>query len=87
MYRRSNKLLLVLLVLVFCAIGFGFYRGWFALSRTSPETGSNKVNINLTVDPDQVQADAETVKEKTTELTTPAPEKADAPAEQAKDSK
>ena len=42
-------------------------QGWFALS--SPrDTESNKVNINLTVDPDKAKADAEKVKDKTTEL-------------------
>ena len=33
------------------------------------DTESNKVHINLSVDTDKVKADAETVKEKTTELT------------------
>lgn len=65
MNRRSNKPLLVLLVLILCGVAFGFYRGWFAL--TSPQdTESNKVNINLTVDPDKVKEDAQKVKDKTT---------------------
>ena len=59
----------VLVVLALCVVGFGFYRGWFALSSPSSGTGSNQVNVNLTVDPDKVKADAESVKQKTTELT------------------
>jgi len=65
MSRRPTK---VLLVLFLCVVAIGFYRHWFALSN-SRDTQSNKVNINLTVDPDRVQEDAETVKEKATELT------------------
>lgn len=49
------------LVLLLCVLGVGFARGWFALSKT-PDTDSNKVNINLTVDPDKVKEDAEKVK-------------------------
>ena len=66
MNRTPSRLLLVLLVLVLCAVGFGFYRDWFALSSTSPDAGNHKVNINLTVDPDKMKADTEMVKEKTT---------------------
>lgn len=58
----------LLLVLTLCVIGFGFYRGWFALSSHSRDTQDNKVGVNLTVDPDRVKEDATKVKEKTTEL-------------------
>lgn len=85
MNRTSSKLLLVLLVLVVCVVGFGFYRGWFSLSRSSPDAESNKVDINLTVDPDKVKADAETVKEKTTELTGQATEDANEVGDPAKE--
>ena len=37
----------VLVVLALCVVGFGFYRGWFALSSPGRGTESNKVNINL----------------------------------------
>jgi hypothetical protein len=59
----------VLFVLLVCVIAFGFYRGWFTLSSRSPDAGSNKVNVNLTVDKGKMQEDAETVKNKATELT------------------
>ena len=79
--------MLVLLVLVLCVVGFGFYSGWFALSSSSPDAESNKVDINLTVDPDKVKEDAETVKEKATELTGQAKEEANELGDQATDSK
>ena len=63
-----KKFLMVLFLLLLCAVGFGFYRGWFALSSPSSNTESNNVNINLKVDPDKMKADATTVKEKTIEL-------------------
>jgi hypothetical protein len=59
----------VVLVLVLCVVGLGFYRGWFTLSSHSSGTESNKVDINLSMDGDKVKEDAETVKEKTAELT------------------
>jgi hypothetical protein len=64
-----NRWFAVLLVLVLVVVGVGFYRGWFALSRPAAEAGSNKVNVNLTVDPDKVKQDAEAVQDKTAELT------------------
>ena len=57
--RKLCSLLVVLAVIV---VGVGFYRGWFAMSSTNPDSGSHKVNINLTVDPDKVKADAEAIK-------------------------
>jgi len=59
----------VVLVLLLCVVGIGFVRGWFVLSNPSPNPGSKKVNINLTVDRDKVQEDAETLRKKTSELT------------------
>jgi len=52
-----KKLFALLIVLALCVVGFGFYRGWFALSSSSSDTDSNKVNVNLTVDRDKVKAD------------------------------
>ena len=64
----NRNLIAVVLVLVICLVAFGFYRGWFGLARSGPATGGNKVDISLTVDQNKVKADAETVKEKTSEL-------------------
>lgn len=46
-------------------LGLGFYRGWFAQSKSAPNAKSHQVNINLAVDPDKVKTNAKTVKEKT----------------------
>ena len=64
----NRNLVAVVLVLLLCLVAFGFYRGWFALSRSSPDSGGSKIDVNLRVDEDKVKADAVTVKEKTTEL-------------------
>ena len=57
---RFRSLLFALAVIV---VSVGFYRGWFTLSG-GREAVSHKVDVNLTVDPDKVQADADTVKHK-----------------------
>ena len=57
----------VLFVLLLCLVGIGFYRGWFAVTSHSRDE-SNKVDVNLTVDPDKAKEDAEKVKDKTKEL-------------------
>jgi hypothetical protein len=75
----------VLVVFVLCVVGFGFYRGWFALSSPSRDTESNKVNINLSMDGDKVKEDAETVKDKTAELTGKASEGIKEVGDQARD--
>lgn len=64
-----KKALTVLTVLVVVTVGVAFYMEWFVLSGPSSATGSNKVNVNLTVDPDKAKEDAETVKKKATDLT------------------
>jgi len=73
----------VLLVLLLGVVAVGFYRGWFTLSSHSPDTGSNKVNVNLTVDRDKMQEDAATVKKEATELVGKVTEKAAEPGDQA----
>jgi hypothetical protein len=64
----NRSIIAVLLVLLVGVVAVGFYRGWFTLSSQSQGAGSNKVNISLTVDPDKVKADAETVQNKATQL-------------------
>ena len=79
-----KNLIWLLIVLAIFVVVLGFYRGWFALS--SPrDTESNKVNINLTVDPDKAKEDAETVKDKTTELTGKVTKRAKELGDQARD--
>ena len=64
-----KRLLAVVVVLALLVIGLGFYRGWFALSSSDPDNGSNKVNVNLTVDQDKMQEDAEAVQNKARDAT------------------
>lgn len=59
----------VLIAIAILVVGLGFYRGWFAFSRPTPDAGSNKVNINLATDPDKMKQDAQAVKKKAAELT------------------
>ena len=53
----------LLIVLVIGVAGIGYYRGWFTVSG-SREAVSHKVDVHVTVDPDKVKADAQTVKDK-----------------------
>ena len=55
-------------VLLIGVVAVGFYRGWFTLSSRNPDAGSNKVNVNLGMDPDKMQQDAVAVKKQTTDL-------------------
>ena len=80
-----NRLFAFLIVLAICVAGVGFYRGWFVVSRQSPDVESNKANINMTTDPDKFKADAETVKERAAELTGQATEGAKELVDQARD--
>ncbi len=64
-----KKICWSLIVLAVCVVGLGFYRGWFVLSSHSRDTGSHKVDVNLTVDQDKMKQDGEKVREKTKELT------------------
>jgi hypothetical protein len=80
-----RKLLVVLIVLAICVVGFGFYRGWFALTSPSPPAGSNEVNVNLTTDTDKMKEDVERVQDKATELTGNDADDSSAPAERPTD--
>ena len=81
----KKNLFAVLVVIVLVVIGVGFYRGWFALSSSTADQGSNKVNVNLTVDRDKMQEDAQAVQNKTAELTGKATAGANEPGDPAKD--
>lgn len=81
-----NRLFAFLIAVVICVVGIGFYRSWFAESRQSPAAESHQVNIDVTVDPDKVKADVETVKDKAAELTGQATEAAHELVDQPSDS-
>ena len=80
-----KKLFVILVILLICIAGVGFYRSWFVVSSPGPNPESNEVNINLSVDPDKVKADVETVKEKATGLSGNETEEAKEPADQTSD--
>lgn len=63
-----NRTIITVLLVLVAVVAIGFYRGWFTLSSHSPDAGTNKVNVNLTVDRGKMQADAEAVKNKATQL-------------------
>ena len=77
-----RKLGVVLVVLAICVVGFGFYRGWFALS--SPD-GGDQVNVNLATDTGKMKEDAAAVKDKAAELTGNVTEGSAEPAERPAD--
>lgn len=64
-----KRLCVVLAVFALLTVVVGFYRGWFDVSTSNHEGGSNKANVNLSLDRDKIQEDAETVKDKANELT------------------
>ena len=75
-----NRVFAFLIVVVICVAGIGFYRSWFTVSSPDSNAESHKVDINLTVDPDKVKADADIVKDKAAELTGQVTEEALDPA-------
>ena len=56
-------------VLLVGVVAAGFYRGWFTRSSRSPEEGSSKVNVNLTMDREKMQEDAQAITGRAAELT------------------
>jgi hypothetical protein len=61
-----NRILLVLLLIVACVVGIGFYRGWFA---TETNTSDHKTNVNFSVDRDKIQDDVNSLKRKVASTT------------------
>ena len=59
-----RSLLKLLIVLLICLAAIGLYRGWFTLSRPSPDTESNKVNVNVSVDKGKMKSDIKKAEEK-----------------------
>ena len=62
--RSFMRLLIVLLV---CLVGIGLYRGWFSLSRSSPEPGGDKVDVTVSVDKGKMRSDVRKAEEKVKE--------------------
>ncbi len=57
-----------LTTLVLILVVAGFVRGWFLLTGTEKVPESNKVDVNIRVDPDKIKEDAEELKEEVDEL-------------------
>ena len=64
-----RSLIKLLVLLVICFVGIGFYLGWFSLSRSNPnpEQNGNKVNVNVSVDKDKMKSDVKKAEEKVKE--------------------
>jgi cell division protein FtsX len=53
--------LVVLVLLVTCGVGLGFYLGWF---RLSADREGQKTNVTISVDQEKIRKDEEKAKEK-----------------------
>jgi len=66
---------LVLIVVVLLIVGtavYGYYNGWYSLSR---ESDDHKTKIDITIDQDKIQQDKEKAKKKAEELESKVKEK------------
>jgi hypothetical protein len=72
------RVFLVLVLIVACVVGLGFYRGWFNLGSDNEE---GKTHIKLTVDKEKIKEDEKKVLDKVR----PGTDKATAPAEKGGD--
>ena len=64
---RKMTLLKVLVVLVLCVVGVGFYRGWFVLASHAGGDEGNTIEVQLTMDPDKAKDDAKAAESKARE--------------------
>ena len=55
-----------LIFLAICLVAIGVYRGWFTFSGPSRDPAGDRVDINVSVDPRRVDADAQKVERKVT---------------------
>jgi hypothetical protein len=77
-----NRLLIVLLLIVACGVGLGFYLGWFGVTSDSAD---GKSHFTFTVDKDKVQEDENKVLTKMHDVGHKVKDKATAPTGNAKD--
>jgi len=59
--RSRLKLVIVLLI---CLVGIGFWRGWFSVSSPKSDTEGDKVNVNMSVDKGKIKSDIKKVERK-----------------------
>jgi hypothetical protein len=60
-----KRLLIVLVLIVACVVGLGFYQGWFRLSTGATD---GKTNIPVTVDKEKIEQDMKRAKDKVQDL-------------------
>jgi hypothetical protein len=85
---RKLTLLKVLVVLMLCVVGLGFYQGWIVLSSQRDSGETNAVDVNLKLDADKVKEDAKAVEARVRDLTdTAAGETPRGPSEESVESK
>jgi len=78
------RFLIVLVLIVACVAGVGFYRGWFHLTS---DRGADKSNVTLTVDKDKMQEDKQKTVDKVQNLEHQTKDHGAAPVQSAKDQK
>jgi len=59
----------ILIVLLLIAVGIGFYRGWMVLTSSVEGEEGNKVEVNLTLDPEKAQQDVKSIGERARDMT------------------
>lgn len=59
-----RSLIKVLVVLLICLVGIGFYRGWFSFSSPNSGAEGNKVDVNVSVDKGKMKSDVKKAEEK-----------------------
>ena len=59
-----RSLIKLLVVLVICVLGIGFWQGWFSFSSSpNPDPDGHKANFNVSVDRDKMKSDVKKAKE------------------------
>ena len=61
--RKMQIVVIVLLLMVIGAIGFGFYRDWFSFS-SSTDSDAGRTVLQLTIEQEKIKADYQLAREK-----------------------
>ncbi len=77
-----KRFMILLVVVVACIAGLGFYRGWF---HVGSDANDDKRSVTFTADPNKIKDDEKKVVEEVKDLGHGAKGKAAAPTEKTKD--
>jgi hypothetical protein len=77
-----KRFMILVVVIVACIAGLGFYRGWF---HVGSDADDDKRSVTFTADPNKIKDDEKKVVEKVKDLGHQAKGKAAAPTEKTKD--